>query len=148
MVPKRGKPTDHDPNVISSIGSQNTSTCQIWDHSSLVFTRKHPEIANLDCFTKSSCCQNEENQQMMNKIKSFLKVVRIHQKFQSIQSNCNKNSGEESSLSLMPPQTLSEKLQLKKKMAKNTKLQFWPNPEIMLSKSCRGIIMENWKLLQ
>ena len=41
---------------------------QIWDHSSLGFPRKWPEIANLACFNKSKCRQNEENQQTMTKI--------------------------------------------------------------------------------
>ena len=41
-------------------------------------------------------------------------MVRIHQhvKFEAIQSDCNKNSGQE--FSLMPPQTQSKKAQLKK----------------------------------
>ena len=37
-------------------------------HSSLVFSKKCPEVANLTCFTKSKWCQNEESQQMMTKI--------------------------------------------------------------------------------
>ena len=47
----------------------------------------------------------------------------------------------------MLPQTLSEKSQLKKN-AKYRKLELWPNPERMLSKSARGITMENQKWLQ
>ena len=48
----------------------------------------------------------------------------------------------------MPPQRLSwkrtiEKRKKKTEIAKNTKLQFGPNPELMLSKSSRG-----FKLLQ
>ena len=63
-----------------------------------------------------------------------------------IQSDCSKNSGEELTLTLMPPQTLSEYVQLKN--AKNKKMQFWLNLELMLSKLPWGIIIENWKLLQ
>ena len=42
----------------------------------------------MTCFTKSKGHQNVENQQSMTKIKSVLKVVRIHQhaKFQAIPS--------------------------------------------------------------
>ena len=50
----------------------------------------------------------------------------------------------ESTLSLMSPQRLSEKVQLKiKKIAQNTKLQFWPNPVRMFFKHSRDIITEN-----
>ena len=48
----------------------------------------------------------------------------------------------------MSPQRLSEKVQLKKKIAMNTKLQFWPNAVRMFIKPSRGIITENLKLLQ
>ena len=56
----------------------------------------------------------------MTKILSVLKVVRMHQhvEFQAIQGDRNKNSGGEYILYLMPPQALSEKVQLKKKMPK------------------------------
>ena len=54
-------------------------------------------------------------------------MVRIHEyvKFQAIKSDWNKNSGQESILFLMLPQTLREHAQLKKnkkKTAKNRKL--------------------------
>ena len=52
-----------------------------------------------------------------------------------------------STLSSMPPQRLSIKVQLDKN-AKNTKLLFGPNPELMFSKSPRGINIGNLKLLQ
>ena len=54
------------------------------------------------------------------------------------------SSGQES---LMLPQTQSEKTELKKN-AKYIKLQFWPNPLLILSKSSGGIIMDNSKWLQ
>ena len=63
----------------------------------------------------------------------------MHQQFQAIQSDYNKSSGEESTLSLMPPQTLGKKVQLKKKMPK---IQNY-NPDLILSEPARGIIMEN-----
>ena len=69
---KKGKSTDHDQNLISSEGGQDTSACQSSGHSSL----GSPENVwswNLVCFTKSKWCQNEENQQMMTKILSALK---------------------------------------------------------------------------
>ena len=49
-------------------------------------SQQMPTNSNLTCFTKSTCCQNEENQQTVTKIKSVLKVVRIqqHDKFQAI----------------------------------------------------------------
>ena len=72
MMPKWGKSTDHGQNLISSEGCQDTSACQSSGHSSLLFSRKCPEVANLACFTKSKWCQNEENQQMMTKIYSVL----------------------------------------------------------------------------
>ena len=48
--------------------------------------KKIPETPNLNCFTKSKCCQNEENQDTMTKIWSVLIVVRMNQyvKFQTI----------------------------------------------------------------
>ena len=47
-------------------------------------------------------------------------MVKIHQRveFQAIQIDCNKNSSEESTLSLMRLQTLYEKVQLKKNREK------------------------------
>ena len=91
MTPKWGKSPDHDQNF-SSEGGQHTPACQRSGHSSLAFSRKCPEFANLACFTKSKGCQNEENQQRMTEIQSVLKVVRIHQhiKFQAIESDSNK----------------------------------------------------------
>ena len=47
-------------NLICSEGDQNSSTCQIWGHSSLVLSRKCPEKANLASFTKSKYCQKEK----------------------------------------------------------------------------------------
>ena len=69
--------------------------------------KKITEIPNLTCFTKSKWHQNDEYQQTVIKVLSVLKAVRIHQhaKFEAIQSDCNKNSNEESTLSLMPPNT-------------------------------------------
>ena len=68
MMPKWGKSTDHDQNLISSDGGQDTSACQSSGHSSFVFSRKCLEVANLACFTKPKRCQNEQNQQIMTKI--------------------------------------------------------------------------------
>ena len=59
--------------------------------------------------------------------------------FQSIQSDCNKNSDEELTLSLMPPQTLSEKVQLKK--MQKYKIKILAKPGTLLSKPPWGIIM-------
>ena len=60
MAPEWGISTDCDQNLICSEDYQNTSTCLIWDHSSLVFSWKYLKIANLACFTKRKCHQNEE----------------------------------------------------------------------------------------
>ena len=54
---KKGKSTDHDQNLISSEGGQDTSACQSSGQSSLAFSRKCPEVANLACFTKSALYQ-------------------------------------------------------------------------------------------
>ena len=70
---KKGKWTDHDQNLISSEGGQDTSACQSSGHSSLAFSRKCLEVANFARFTKSKWCQSEENQQMMTQILSALK---------------------------------------------------------------------------
>ena len=61
MSPKWGKSTDHDHNLISSQGDQDTSTCQISGNSSHVFSRKCPETSTLTCFSNSKRRQNEEN---------------------------------------------------------------------------------------
>ena len=45
-VPKRRKSTDHDRNLISSEGGQDTSACKNSAHSSHVFSRKCPETSN------------------------------------------------------------------------------------------------------
>ena len=52
----------------------------------------------------------------------------------TVESDCNKNTGEESTLSLILPQTQSEKAHVKK-IAKNRKSQFWPNLELTLTLS-------------
>ena len=79
MAPKWGKSIEHDPNVISSKGGQDKSACQIiWPFFPCVL-KKIQETPNLTCFTKSKWCKNEEYQQSVTKIKSILKVVRIHQ---------------------------------------------------------------------
>ena len=44
VVPKVGKSTDHNPNLFSSEGGQDTSAYQIPGHSSHAFSRKCPEI--------------------------------------------------------------------------------------------------------
>ena len=63
VVPKGGKSTDHDWNLNSSEGGQNTPACQISGHSFHTFSRKCPETSNFTGFTKSKWCQKEENQQ-------------------------------------------------------------------------------------
>ena len=125
-------------------------TCQISGHYSHAFSRKCPEFGNLTCYTQSKCPQNEENQQKI----SDQNLIRSGggQATSACQISCHskwlqQNSCQESTLSLMLPQTLSEKAQFKR-FAKNRKLQFWPNPEFMLRKPFRGIIIENSKWLQ
>ena len=49
MAPKWGKSVDHDPNVISSKGGQDTSTCQILGHSSHAFWKSTYRDQNLIC---------------------------------------------------------------------------------------------------
>ena len=44
-MPKGGKSTDHDHNIISSEGAQDTSTCKISDHSLQAFSGKCPETS-------------------------------------------------------------------------------------------------------
>ena len=68
MMPKCGKSTDSDQNLISSEGDQDTWAYQSSGHSSLALSRKCLEVTNLTCFTMSKCCQNGENQQKMTKI--------------------------------------------------------------------------------
>ena len=95
ILPKWGKSTNCDQNVINSKGVQDTSACLMLGHSSHMFARKSPETANVTCFTKSKCYQNAENQQKITKILPISKVVRPHEyvKFQATQSDCNKNTG-------------------------------------------------------
>ena len=83
-VPKWGKSTDHDQNLISFEGGQDTWAYQLSGHSS--HARKCQETSNLTSFTKSKWQQNEENQQTDAIIKLVLKVNRVHQhtKFQAI----------------------------------------------------------------
>ena len=57
-------------------------------------------------------------------------MVRTHRQFQAIQSDCNKNSGEESMLSLMPPHNWKKKCQ-------NYKIA-------ILAKPSRSITIENY----
>ena len=47
VTPKEGKPTDHDHNLISSEGGQDTSPCRISGQFLRVFSRKCPETPNL-----------------------------------------------------------------------------------------------------
>ena len=54
-------------------------------------------------------------------------MVRLCQQFQDIQDDFNKNSGEESTLSSMPSQTLDEKVQMKK-FAKKYKIAIYVKP--------------------
>ena len=78
MAPKWGKSTDCDQNVISSEGGQNASTCQIWDHSFLVFPRNCPEFANLPCFTKSQCRQcNQSSRWSVGRFKNTYKLLNL-----------------------------------------------------------------------
>ena len=44
-MPKGGKSTDHDHNLVSSEGAQDTSTCKISDHSLHAFSGKCPETS-------------------------------------------------------------------------------------------------------
>ena len=57
------KSTDRDPELISSVGGQDTSVSKISGHSLHVLSRKCPETPNLTRFTKSKLCQNYKNQQ-------------------------------------------------------------------------------------
>ena len=50
---KWGKSTDHDKNLVSCEGGQDSSACQIPCHSSHSFSWKCPETPNLTCFIES-----------------------------------------------------------------------------------------------
>ena len=63
MVPKWGKSTNGGHNVFGSEGGQNTSTCTIWGHSSIVFARK----AENHLFWFVSLCQNATKMRKMNR---------------------------------------------------------------------------------
>ena len=52
IVPKLQKSTDRDPELISSVGAQDTSVSKISGHSLHVLSRKRPETPNLTRFTK------------------------------------------------------------------------------------------------
>ena len=60
-------------------------------------------------------------------------------KFQAIQNDCNKK---------LRFVVITTNTKWKAKLKKNRKLQIWLNPELMLRKSSRGIIIENKKWLQ
>ena len=95
---KLEKSTNQDKNLIIYEGGQDTSACQIQaihpvlsqknaqKPHILPHHKKCQETPNFTHFTKSKCRQNEENQQTMTKIRSVLKVIRVHQhaKFQAI----------------------------------------------------------------
>ena len=57
MMPKGGKSTDHDHNLISSEGAQDTSTCKISDHSLHAFSGKCPETSSTDGRTDGQTCR-------------------------------------------------------------------------------------------
>ena len=105
-IPKWGKSTDHIQNLISSEGDQNTPACQISGHSSPVL-KKMPGNRKFDLFYKVKMLPKWEKstvdrQWPKSKISSEGgQDIYQHVKFQAIQSNCNKNLGEESILSLM-----------------------------------------------
>ena len=90
VVLKWVKSTDSDQNLISSEGSQDTSTCQMSGHSFQAFSGKCLEGPNLTYLTKSKLCQNLNNQQIMTIIWLVMKVVSIHldAKFQAILFMC------------------------------------------------------------
>ena len=71
FLPKWGKSTGNDQNVINWKGSQDTSTCQIASHSSHAFWRKLPETPNLTCFTKSKWCQKRKINRPWPKFNKF-----------------------------------------------------------------------------
>ena len=102
MASKWGISTDRDQNVICSEDGQNTPKCQIRGHSSLVLSRKYPKIANLACFTKSKCRpakwgkSTDDDQNLISSQGGQNKSACV--KFQAIQGDCRKTSGEESSL--------------------------------------------------
>ena len=54
VTPKGQKSTDHDQNVISYEGGQDSSACKVSGFSLHVFSRKCPEPPNLTRITKSN----------------------------------------------------------------------------------------------
>ena len=76
---KKEHHTDHDQNLISSEGDQDTSAHRISGHSSYVFSWKCQETSNLMSFTKSRWRQKEDNQQTVTKISEGGQDTLAHQ---------------------------------------------------------------------
>ena len=72
------KSMDLDQNLIDLEGGKDTSSCQISDHPSHMFSRQCPENANITLQIKWKYHQNEENQQTVTKMFPVPQVVRIH----------------------------------------------------------------------
>ena len=97
---------------------------QIWGHPCLVFSRKWPEIANLACFIKSKWGKSTDDYQNLIS-------------FQGGQDTSAWRISGNSTNQLYLWRHHKDKLKRynwKKKIDKNTKLQFWPNPVRMLIK--------------
>ena len=68
---KGGKSTDHDQNLISSEGVQDTSGCKILGYCLHAFSGKCPETPNSTQFTKSKWHQKEQNRKQWPKSNQF-----------------------------------------------------------------------------
>ena len=68
---KWGKSTDHDQNLVTSEGGQDTSACQISAHSCNTFSRKCLETTNLTCFTKLNAAKMRKTNRAWPKCKQF-----------------------------------------------------------------------------
>ena len=88
MAPKWGKATDHDPNVISFKGGQDTSACQILGNSSHVFWRKSWKPQKWGIST-------DHDQNLI-----VLKAIRIHHhaKFETIPPLCSQENAQKSQI--------------------------------------------------
>ena len=132
MAPKWGISTYRDHNLIYSYGDRYTSACQTWGHSSLVCSRKWPEIANLAGFIKSNAAtirninrRRPISYQFSGYISNFrpFKLTSIKTK---VRNQCYFNA----TTNTMWNDTID-------KIAKDTTLQFWPNPELISNKLSR-----------
>ena len=128
MAPKLGISIYRDQNLIYSEGGQNTSTGKF----EAIPTLCSQENAQKSQIWPVSLSQNAAK---MRKINRRLPRSNQFSRWSGYISMSNFRPFKESTLSLMSPQRqLKKKVQLKKKIAKNTKLQFWANPVRMFIK--------------